>query len=127
MSFQWIINQAETISIDQKHMVGQSQTRSGQVRATSRGPLPARITARFPDGPSWEDIRTDIAAATALDRYQTSTIVIPYSRFPWYYGNVPPAQDDSFLVLCVTFPEWTLFGSGQVRWSGPFVFQEVMT
>jgi hypothetical protein len=127
MSFQWIIDSAETLSIDKKQMIGQSQTRSGIVRATSRGPLPAVITARFPDGPRWVDIRTDVLAAQALDRYQTATIAIPFTRFPWYYGNVQPAQNESYLVLCTEFPQWTLFGQGQVRWSGAFVFQEVKT
>jgi hypothetical protein len=127
MSFQWIINSAQTLSIDTKHMVGQTQTRSGVVRATSRGALPARISVRSPDGPRWQDISADIAAATALDRYQSAVITIPYALFPWYYNNVQPAQDQSFTVLCVEFPQWTLFGQGPVRWSGDFVFQQVVT
>lgn len=29
-------------------------------------------------------------------------------------------------VICVSFPEWTIFGYDQVSWSGPFVFAEAL-
>jgi hypothetical protein len=115
---------AESLSLDKKKMIGQSETRSGVIRAVSRGALPVRITARVPDGPRWSDLQSNIAAATALDRYQTATITIPYAKFPWYYNNVPPASDESYTVLCVTFPEYIIFQQNQVSWSGDFVFQE---
>ena len=124
MSFQWIINMAETLSLDKKKMIGQSETRSGVIRAVSRGAQPVRITVKLPDGPRWTDLKSDIAAATALDRYQTATITIPYAKFPWYYGYVSPGTDESYTVLCVQFPEYTIFQQNQVSWSGPFVFQE---
>ena len=124
MTFQWIIDGAESISKDEKKMIGQTETRSGVVRSVSRGTQPVRLTVKFPDGPRWSDISADIDAATALDRYQTATVSIPYSLFPWYYNNTPPASDESYTVLCVEFPEWTIFARNQVSWSGPFVFQE---
>lgn len=124
MSFQWIIDMAESISLDKKKMIASTQTRSGIIRVASRGTMPVRITARLPDGPRWSELRTNIAAATALDRYQTAVITIPYAKFPWYYGNVNPGTDESYTVLCVEFPEWTIFARDQVSWSGPFVFQE---
>lgn len=124
MSFQWIIDMAETLSLDRKHMVATTQTRSGIIRAASRGAMPIKITVKVPDGPRWSDIKDDIAAAEALDRYQTATITIPYASFPWYYGNVEPETEDSYTVICTEFPEWTIFQRDQVSWSGPFVFQE---
>ena len=124
MTFQWIINGAESISKDSKKMIGQTETRSGVVRSVSRGTMPVRLTVKFPDGPSWTSLSANIAAATALDRYQTATVSIPYSLFPWYYNNTPPASDESYTVLCVEFPEWTIFARNQVSWSGPFVFQQ---
>lgn len=30
-------------------------------------------------------------------------------------------------VICVQFPQWTIFGYDQIRWDGPFVFAESMT
>jgi hypothetical protein len=124
MSFQWIIDNAESLSLDKKQMIGQTQTRSGVVRAVSRGVQPVTITAKLPDGPKWSDIKNDIASATALDRYQTAVITIKYSKFPWYYGNVVPVTEESYTVLCVDFPEWTIFSRDQVSWSGAFVFKE---
>lgn len=124
MSFQWIVDMAETISLNKKQMVAQTQTRSGVIRATTRGEQPVRITVKVPDGPRWSDIKNNITAATALDRYQTATISIPFAKFPWYYGNVNPGTDESYTVICVEFPEWTIFSRDQVSWSGPFVFQE---
>ena len=124
MSFQWIIDGAESISKDSKQMIEQTVTRSGVIRATSRGPMPVRLTVKYPDGPRWSDISANIASATALDRYQTANITIPYAKFPWYYNNTPPVADEKYTVLCVEFPEWTIFSRNQVSWSGAFVFQE---
>ena len=46
MSFQWIVDNAESISIDRKHMIASTQTRSGVVRVASRGVQPVRITVK---------------------------------------------------------------------------------
>lgn len=124
MSFQFIINQAESISINRKKMVASTTARDGTVRAVSRGNLPKRIEVKLPDGIRWSDLRTDIAAAEALDKISTATITIPYAKFPWYYGNTPPGSDESYTVRCIEFPEWTIFARDQVSWSGPFVFVE---
>jgi hypothetical protein len=124
MSFQWIIDGAETLSKDNKKMIGITETRSGVIRAVSRGPQPVKLTVKYPDGPRWTDISANVASAITLDRYQTGNITIPYAKFPWYYNNVQPAQDEGYVVLCVQFPEWTIFSRNQVSWSGPFVFQQ---
>jgi hypothetical protein len=126
MSFQWIVDRAEKISKNNKKMIGQTETRSGVVRSVSRGSQPVRLTVTLPDGIPWTEISTDIANAVTLDRYQTANVAIPYSRFPWYYNNLQPVQNERYLVLCVEFPEWTLFAQNQVSWSGPFVFQEYL-
>jgi hypothetical protein len=127
MSFQWIIDNAETLSINRKKMVATTTARDGVTRAVSRGTMPRRIEVKLPDGPRWSDYRANIAAAEALDRITTATITIPYAKFPWYYGNVPPAQNETYVVRCINFPEWTIFARDQVSWSGSFVFQEVLS
>jgi len=126
MSFQWIVNSAESISINRKKMVAQTTTRNGIVRSVSRGTLPKRFEVKLPDGIPWTTLRTNIVAAEALDRITTATISIPYAKFPWYYGNVAPASDESYTVRCVEFPEWTIFARDQVSWNGAFVFVEVL-
>jgi hypothetical protein len=125
MSFQWIINSAESLSINRLKVVASTQSRDGSVRAVSRGAVKRKFEVKLPDGPRWSDLRTNILAAEALDRDTTATISIPYAKFPWYYGNSAPGSDESYTVICVQFPQWTIFARNQVSWSGPFIFVEV--
>ena len=125
MSFQWIIDSAETLSINRKRTVATTTARDGNVRAVSRGTPPKRFTVQLPEGIAWTDISTLITAAEALDKITTATITIPYAKFPWYYNNINPGTNQSWTVRCVEFPDWTIFARNQVSWSGPFVFVEV--
>lgn len=125
MSFQWIVDRAESLSINRKKQVATTTARDGSVRAVSRGTLPKLFEIRVPDGIRWQDLRANIVAAEALDRISTATISIPFAKFPWYYNNVP-GFDETYVVRCVTFPEWNIFARNQVGWSGPFVFVEVI-
>lgn len=125
MSFQWIIDNAESLSINRKKIVASTISRDGGVRTVSRGTQPHRIEAKLPDGVAWTDFRTNIIAAEALDRNTTATISIPYAKFPWYYGDVAPGADTTYSVICLEFPEWVISARNQVSWSGSFVFQQV--
>jgi len=125
MSFQWILNNAETLSINRLDTVASTQARDGTVKAVSRGTPKKIFTVKLPDGPRWSDIYTNIEAAEALDRHTTDTITIQYSTHPWYYGNTTPGSEESYTVICVQFPQWTVFGYDQVSWDGAFVFVEV--
>lgn len=126
MSFQWIINSAESLSINRLKTTATTTSRDGTVRVVSRGTPPKRFTVKLPDGIPWTEIKTDIAAAEALDKITTATISIPYAKFPWYYGNVAPVSDESYTVRCIEFPDWTIFARNQVSWSGAFTFVEVV-
>lgn len=126
MSFQWIIDRAENLSINRKAQVSQTVARDGKVRVVSRGTQPKRFEVKLPDGIPWTDLRSNIIAAEALDRYTTASISIPYAKFPWYYGNVQPGSNETYTVYCLEFPEWTIFSRNQVSWSGPFIFIEVL-
>lgn len=126
MSFQWIFDKAESLSINKKQMVATTTSRDGSVRAVTRGAIPKRITVKLPDGLRWSDIKSDIAAAEALDKVTTATVSISAAGMGWYYtGGTVPGSPESYTVRCVEFPEWTLSGRNQVSWSGPFVFVEV--
>lgn len=91
MSFQWILDSAETISLDQKKVIGTTTTRDGTVRATSRGGQVWRLEVKLPDGPRWSDYRGNIAKAQALDRTTTANVQINNSGYnSWltaYQGN----------------------------------------
>lgn len=126
MTFQWIVDNAESISVNRKKQVSSTTARNGIVRAVSRGTQPKRFEVKLPDGLAWNTFRSDIIAAEALDRITSATISLPYAKFPWYYNNTAPASDESYTVICTQFPEWTLFARNQVSWSGAFVFVEVI-
>lgn len=90
MSFQWIIDNAESISIDRQEIVGQSITRNQTVRAVSRGAGIWKFTVKLPDGLRWTDIRDDISKSEKLGRYTTASISINASGQSWlskYQGD----------------------------------------
>ena len=122
MSFQWIVDGAETLSINSLDVAAQTQTRDGQIFAVPRGTAPTIITVKFPDGQRWQDLKSNIANAEALGRWQSATIEIKFSKFPWYYGGVNPGSNEDYTVVCREFPQWTIFAQDRVSWSGPFVF-----
>lgn len=126
MSFQWIFDNAESLSINRLQTVASTQTRNGTVRAVSRGTPTKVFEVKLPDGIKWSTIRTDIAAAEALDRVTAANIQIKFNLFPWYYGNVNPGTNEAYNVICIDFPQWTIFARDQVSWSGPFRFVEVI-
>jgi len=126
MSFQYVFDNATTMSINRKKVVASTTARDGTVRAVARGNGAKVFTLRLPDGPRYSDNKSEIEAIEALDKYQTETIQIKYSKLPYYYGNVNPGTNESYEVICIEFPEWTIFGYDQVQWSGPFVFVEVV-
>lgn len=124
MSFQFVFNNADSLSINNLKVVATTITRDGTARAVTRGTPPKRFELTLPTGPRWSDISTDIAAMEALDRNTVSLVSIPYSRFPWYYNYVNPIVSDTYSVLCVEFPQWKIWTQDSVSWSGPFVFVE---
>ena len=90
MSFQWIIDRAESISINTKKVVASTTARDGTVRAVSRGGQVWRFDVKLPDGIRWTDIRELIAEAEALDRVSTANIQINSVGHRWlvgYQGN----------------------------------------
>ena len=90
MSFQWIIDNAESISMDRTEVVGQTITRNQTVRTTSRGAGVWRFTVKLPDGIAWTDIRGNISLAEKLGRTTTASISLNASGHTWlsqYQGN----------------------------------------
>jgi hypothetical protein len=91
MSFQWIIDNAESISIVSRPIVAQTTSLDGTVRSASYGGAAWRIEAKLPDGPRWSEYRTDIALTEALDKITSGNIQISASgQTSWlnaYLGN----------------------------------------
>jgi hypothetical protein len=85
VSFQWIIDNAESISIDTKKVIGSTTTRNGTFRSVSRGGQVWRFEVQLPAGPRWTDYRQRIATAEALDRTTTATISLNDTGQAWMY------------------------------------------
>ena len=90
MSFQWIIDKAESLSLDRQQVVGQTITRNQTVRASSRGSAIWKFTVNLPNGLRWIDIRSDVSKAEALGRVSTGSISLSNSGQAYlaaYLGN----------------------------------------
>lgn len=86
MSFQWIIDNSESISINRKKIVASTVTRDGTTRAVSRGGQVWKFDIKLPDGMRWTDIRQYISQAEALDRVTTATIAASRTGQNWLWG-----------------------------------------
>ena len=201
MSFQYVFDNAQEISISKRKKVSQTVSRGGVVRATSLGGANYEFVVTLPAGPKWSDNRSLIEQVEAMDRitvgtvkinnpgmdyvigYQgdlsnTSSISVSYSSgntltinsgaslasgFKFRAGDyiqlgnasvytivedVPansntitvhrPVREDAgtftlkvgtevtFSIICVSLPNWTIFGYNQIRWNGDFVFAEAL-
>jgi hypothetical protein len=85
MSFQFVIDNAESISFNRKRVVASTQSRDGTVRAVSRGGQVWRFEVKLPDGPRWSDYRQAISEIEALDRVTTANIQLNTVGQEWLY------------------------------------------
>ena len=61
-AFQWVFDNAESISIDRKAVVAQTTSRDQTIRSVSRGGQVWRFEVKLPDGIRWSDARSYIEA-----------------------------------------------------------------
>jgi len=91
MSFQNVINYAESIGINRLKVVASTTSRDGTVRSVSRGGQVWRFDVRLPDGMRWsDDWRSKISQLEALDRTTTGTFQLNTTGMEWfskYQGN----------------------------------------
>ena len=124
MSFQWVFDKAESISINLRAISGQTITRNQTVRAVSRGNAIRRFTVQLPNGMPWNEVATYIQVIDAKGRHTKETINVTNYGSWLTAGDINPAT--SYSVICVEFPDWTISARNQVSWSGPFVFYEAL-
>lgn len=123
--FQFVFDKAESISINNKNVVGQTQTRNGVVRSVSRGETAKTITVILPNGMRWTDISANIAAMDTADRFTSGNVTTATTGYNSWLGNTN-SFGANINVTCTTLPQWTVFASDQVSWDGPFIFSEVI-
>lgn len=125
MSFQWIVDNAESISINRMKVVGSTTARDGTYRSVSRGAQTWEFEVRLPDGPRWTDIRSYISQAEALDRITAANIQFNNSGHDWlirYQGDL-----ESTASLECTIPssgnQITLTAGHTGLTTGQFIFR----
>lgn len=123
MSFQWVFNNAQSISVDQKAIVGQTITRNQTVRAVSRGNAVKKYTVTMPDGMLWRDAADNIATIESLNRFTAANINLGSTGYASTIID-GPVTTGNVSVVCTDMPVWTVSSGGIVSWSGPFVFYE---
>lgn len=100
MSFQWIINNAAEIQINNQPLVSSTTTRDGVTRTVSRGGQPWVFTVTLPEGPRWQDYREQIGQAQRYDRHTAQDINFAHSGLDWlfpYQGDfTPPNPNGTF-------------------------------
>jgi hypothetical protein len=90
MSFQWIFDNAESISISKRAVVAQSITRGNRVRTNKLGGQTWRFDVKLPDGMRWSQWRSYIEGSEALDRFTVDNISLNQSGYSYinaYLGN----------------------------------------
>jgi hypothetical protein len=128
MTFQSVIDNAETISFNRKKKVAQSVSREGVVRSVSLGGQVWEFEVKLPDGPSWQVYRPIVEKIEALDRVSTGTIQINLPGHAWingYQGNLVSAQQTNITVAVSTTSNTTLTitGGGTGLIAGQFRFK----
>lgn len=88
MSFQWIFDNAASLSIDKQPTVAQTITRNNRVNSVVRSGYTYRFTVEMPVGYRYSDARAAITAYEQLGRYTVDTINIPHSYIAGYTGDL---------------------------------------
>lgn len=102
MSFQTVIDYAETISIDTRQVVASTQSRDGTYRAVTRGGQYWRFEVKLPDGPSWTEWRTRIAEFERLDRVNSGTFRLNTANMEWLYQYQGDSANYTGFVATIT-------------------------
>lgn len=86
MSFQQIINNCSSLTLDNRRLTAITTTRSGLTRTVDRGPQPWILTVEFPTGPRWEDYRQIVAVAQKSGRNTEEQITFSGTGQEYIFG-----------------------------------------
>lgn len=88
MSFQWIFDNAGSLTIDKQPTVAQTITRNNRVNAVVRSGYTYRFTVGMPTGYKYSLARKYITEYEQLGRYTTDTVSIPQDYISGYKGDL---------------------------------------
>lgn len=128
-AFQYIFDNAESISINRRAVTAQTTSRDNTVRTVSRGGQIWRFDVSLPNGIPWQQIRPYIEAIDYADRYTAGTVQINATgQTSWlskYQGNsvnytnfIGTVTQGSNVLTLTTSPTTT---SGYKFKSGDFI------
>lgn len=80
-AFQYVFNNAESISMNKRAVVSQTITRDQTVRTISRNGQTWKFEVRLPDGIRWTDARPYIEAMEKMDRFTVGTVSLNNSGY----------------------------------------------
>ena len=113
MSFQYVIDNAETLQVNTAKIVASTQARDGTVRSVSRGGQVWTFTVKLPDGPRYSDERKDIARIAALDRVANANIQVNTAGQSYIYGYQGNAANTSAVTASWTTGNTITLTGGQ--------------
>lgn len=96
--FQWVIDHAETISMNRHPVIATTVARDGTTRSVSRGVAPWSFEVKVADGIPWTTLRNLISKAEKINRLDSTTINFSNTGYDWlvkyqggysgnFYGN----------------------------------------
>jgi hypothetical protein len=86
MSFQWIFDNAEELSINKRPIVAQTVTRDQRVRSVSRGGSVWRFTVKMPTGMKWSDVRGYIENIDNSNMITSQSVNLGKSAYNYIVG-----------------------------------------
>lgn len=124
MSFQWVFDRAETISITKRGVVASTVSRNFQVKTNLLGGQTWRFDVKVPDGIRWSELRGNIEAAENLDRHTVSTVYMNNTGYDYINGYQGTASTSMTLTYGGDANPRTLSVSGGSVSGGGYYFKK---
>lgn len=98
MSFQWVFDNAESISINKRPITSQTIARDQRVRSVSRGGAVWRFTVKMPTGMRWSNVRGYIENIDNTNKLDTQTVSLGSTGFSWMTGYQGPQSNPAAMT-----------------------------
>lgn len=99
MSFQWIFDHAETLSIVKRPVVSQTISRDQRIRSVSRGGNVWKFTVGLPAGMEWSTMRGYVEAWENAGLLKSQTVSINKAGHSWINGYRGDATSTSTMTF----------------------------
>jgi len=123
MAWQWVFDNAASVSLNEREVVSQTETRNETIRAVSRGSAIKKFTVVMPAGMQWSVVQTNIAAIDAADRFTVEAVTFNQAYMSWM-NSTSITTNDSYNLIATFIPQWIITDIDIVQWNGSFEFAE---